>query len=196
VYVVNVADFESAGAPPVRVTTDSSDERQPCWSPEGERIAFTSDRNGWTDIFVLDMRYDVTVRVTFDSLSDYNPQWSPDGERIVFFREKTGGMDDIMVATADGSDIYAVTSDSALDIYPSFTSDSTIAFSRSEGEDRNRLVEVNLDGSGRRYVTKLGTFFARWSPDGTKIAFIAGQWPSSAIYIMSADGSAVKKVVN
>ena len=83
-----------------------------------------------------------------------------------------------------------------MDIYPSFTSDTTIAFSRSEGKDRNRLVEVNLDGSNRRYVTKRSTFFARWSPDGSRIAFIAGQWPTSAIYIMSADGTTVEKVIN
>ena len=109
IYLVNIADFESAGAPPVRITEDSTDERQPSWSPEGERIAFTSDRNGWTDIFVVDMRYDLTVRLTFDSLSDYNPQWSPDGKSITYFREKPGGADDIMVAAADGSDLYAVT---------------------------------------------------------------------------------------
>jgi Tol biopolymer transport system component len=196
IYAVNIADFESAGAPPVRITTDSTDERQPSWSPEGERIAFVSERNGSADIFVLNMRTDITVRVTSDSLSDYNPQWSPDGRRLVFFREMARGADNIMVATADGSGMYAVTSDSALDIYPSFTSDTTIAFSRSEGEDRNRLVEVSLDGSHRRYVAKVGTFFARWSPDGRQIAFISGRWPSSAIYIMSADGSKVEKIIN
>jgi eukaryotic-like serine/threonine-protein kinase len=71
----------SGGAHPINLTKDcSADDTQPAFSPDGERIAFRSERNGG-GIFVMGAAGQSVRR-----LSDFgfNPAWSPDGKEIVF----------------------------------------------------------------------------------------------------------------
>jgi len=53
---------------------------------------------------------------------------------------------------------------------------------------------MNADGSALAKVGNIRSFFARFSPDGKKIAYIAGKFPETAIYIANVDGSGVMKV--
>ena len=59
-----------------------SDEREPRWSPDGRRLAFTSDSAGLPQLAVLDIDSGLIERPTETPASD--PQWSPDGEWIAF----------------------------------------------------------------------------------------------------------------
>src|SRR6185436_7223043 len=69
-----------------RLTTDSSSEAQPAWSPDGGRIAFVSDRRGagGTDIYVMDTLGTNVVNLTNDAAVDLAPAWSPDNQKIAF----------------------------------------------------------------------------------------------------------------
>lgn len=73
------------GEDPVRLSDDPFVEVDPMWSPDGSRLAFASDREGGTDIYVRDMASGVERRLT--SEGGANPVWSPDGTEIAF----TGG---------------------------------------------------------------------------------------------------------
>ena len=65
-----------------------------------------------------------------------------------------------------------------------------IGFStKEEGADRGTLRVMDSDGSNVTRVGEVETFFARWSPDGSKIAFITGRWPTTEIHPMAGDGS-------
>src|SRR6266704_1647227 len=69
------------GKNPINLTKDSpADDTQPAFSPDGERIAFRSERNGG-GIFVMGATGESVRRLT-----DFgnNPAWSPDGKNIVF----------------------------------------------------------------------------------------------------------------
>ena len=67
-----------------RLTTSSADEFDPAWSPDGTKIAFTSERDGNKEIYL--MNYDGTdqVNLTHHDADDFDPVWSPDGENIFF----------------------------------------------------------------------------------------------------------------
>src|SRR5207248_2325657 len=66
------------------LTKDSSaDDTQPAFSPDGERIAFRSERNGG-GIFVMGASGESVRRLTDFG---FNPAWSPDGTEIVFSSE-------------------------------------------------------------------------------------------------------------
>jgi Tol biopolymer transport system component len=101
------------GGPLTRLTNDESQERYPCWSPDGQTIAFTdglneeSEDGGFTAIFVVSATGGEPRQLTAeaDSVGDGAIAFAPDGERIAFFSGgaiKTvpvqGGQPDVLVA--------------------------------------------------------------------------------------------------
>jgi Tol biopolymer transport system component len=97
---------------------------------------------------------------------------------------------DIYVVNGDGSDLHAITTNSALDQWPDWSPDGQqIAFRR--GND----VYV-ADASGTEKNVQRLTFFptainqmATWSPDGRRIAFMSLREGYCAVFLMNADGS-------
>jgi serine/threonine protein kinase/Tol biopolymer transport system component len=72
------------GGNPLDLTRDSlADDTQPAYSPDGQQIAFRSDREGG-GLFVMGATGESVRRITSGG---YNPAWSPDGRRIVFATE-------------------------------------------------------------------------------------------------------------
>lgn len=73
------------GSNPINLTKDSAaDDSQPVFSPDGERIAFRSERDGG-GIFLMGATGESVIRV---SDFGYSPSWSPDGTEIVVGTEK------------------------------------------------------------------------------------------------------------
>ncbi|MFK7846453.1 MAG: BamA/TamA family outer membrane protein [Rhodothermales bacterium] len=63
----------------------------PTWSPDGERIAFSSiDRGGFSDLYIFTLESGVLEKLTDDIYDERDPAWSPDGNRIVFSSDRTG----------------------------------------------------------------------------------------------------------
>ncbi|MGZ4886920.1 MAG: peptidase S9, partial [Candidatus Aminicenantales bacterium] len=60
----------------------------PCWSPDGEYIAFSALAGGVTDIFIYDLAHNVLKQMTRDVYGDLQPAWSPDGKKIAFVTER------------------------------------------------------------------------------------------------------------
>lgn len=59
----------------------------PSWSPDGERIAFASNRNGWFQIWEVDADGGAPRRLVRSPYNDRRPFYSPDGTRLSFDRE-------------------------------------------------------------------------------------------------------------
>ncbi len=83
-----------------RLTDDTYMERDPVWSPDGRRIAFTTDRGPGTDLEKLAFRQPVIGIYDLDQGAitllpeqrgkNINPQWSPDGRAIAYISDRTG----------------------------------------------------------------------------------------------------------
>ena len=57
----------------------------PVWSPDGEKIAFFSDRaNGWREIFLMNPDGTDVTQITYHDMPHWNLAWSPDSKRITF----------------------------------------------------------------------------------------------------------------
>ncbi|MCP4230627.1 MAG: hypothetical protein GY771_10860 [bacterium] len=84
-----------------QVTDDDSKNGAPCWSPDGNDIAFTSDRSGDSDIWVVPSAGGTPIQITDDPAVDYSGDWSPDGTKIAFTSNR-GGSFDIWVIDVSG----------------------------------------------------------------------------------------------
>jgi TolB protein len=180
----------------VRLTDHPATDGAPAWSPDGGYIAFSSNRGDNVDVYVMKTNGESVRRLTEDPGSDYNPSWSPDGELVVFYRSRDDGRDQVWVREVNGPHEWNITDDDADNIFPCFLPNGSVGFSSKAPAGAPRIFTVDTEGSNRRAVGPFGPFFARWSPDGGTIAFIAGSWPRAAVYVMRNDGVGVHKIVN
>jgi WD40 repeat protein len=126
------------------VNPDGSDERvltrnlvtdgDPAFSPDGQKIAFNSTRDGDSEIYSMNVDGTDVRRLTTSPGTDRQPTWSPDGSRIVFHsgrdRNPDGSINfEVYMMNADGSDQRNLTNSPGQDAVPSWSPDGTrIAF--------------------------------------------------------------------
>jgi Tol biopolymer transport system component len=151
-----------------RLTTDTSNNRFPVWSPDGSKIAFESDRTGLYQVWVMDADGTNPRQVTTDSATKGQlPDWSPDGSRIAYSSLATGN-GDIYVINADGTNPTRLTSDPALDFGPAWSPDGTqIAFTSGRGSatGAQTVYVMNADGSNQHPVHPFGNqTVPAWQP--------------------------------
>ena len=83
----------------------------------GGVIAFTSERDGNSEIYIMNADGSDPRRLTHDPAYDAWPTWSPDGSQIAFASNRSGNPD-IYVMDADGSNVRQLTQHSENDIWP------------------------------------------------------------------------------
>jgi dipeptidyl aminopeptidase/acylaminoacyl peptidase len=74
-----------------RLSFDSGLQSGPTWSPDGQFVAYASDRKGNFDIWVQQVGGGSPIQVTSSPAHDWQPDWSPDGKSIVFRSERDSG---------------------------------------------------------------------------------------------------------
>ncbi len=96
-----------------QLTTDPGYEGEPTFSPDGETIAYVSDRSGNFEIYLKQISGGPDVNLTNHPVDDVQPAISPDGKQIAFVSSREGATD-ILTYSAPrsaplGGDIWAMT---------------------------------------------------------------------------------------
>lgn len=60
----------------------------PTWSPDGNKIAFSGSKGGYSDLYVYNLKTDSLRNITNDRYSDMQPAWSPDGSKLAFVTDR------------------------------------------------------------------------------------------------------------
>jgi Tol biopolymer transport system component len=102
-----------------QLTTGTTHDGDPAWSPDGSRIAYASGTGDDVDIWLMHADGSEPRRLTDSPGLDLNPTWSPDGSWIAFSSERTGNFD-VFVMRPDGSRQTNVTNDPATDFTPTW----------------------------------------------------------------------------
>jgi TolB protein len=94
----------------VQLTNNQYCDKNPTWSPNGECIAFSSNRTGNFEIFIMDRHGNNIRQLTNNPAEDAYPELSPEGDRIAFTSERSGDGDpQIWIMNADGTNIQQLT---------------------------------------------------------------------------------------
>jgi Tol biopolymer transport system component len=183
-----------------RLTTSGGYDAEATVSPVGDRIVFTSDRDGDLEIYTMNLDGSDVRRLTHEEGYDGGAFFSPDGASIVFRGFHT--LDSVRKASdlkllkegfvrpttmeiytmkADGSEKRELTDFGAASFAPYYHPDGTrIMFSSNMKDPRGRnfdLFLINTDGTGLEQVTFNESFdgFPMFTKDGTKLVFASNR---------------------
>jgi TolB protein len=184
--------------PLTRITSGDWDDISPAVSPDGSRIAFSSNRGGSWDLYILDLADGTVEQVTDTPEYDGSPTWSPDGLFLAYESLLDEGLD-ILVGSADGStDPIRLTDDPGADHSPAWSPEGRqIAFiSTRTGEPEVWLAD--LQNTAERFTNLSANPQGReshpaWSPGGGSLAWASIEAGLHTLYIAPA-GSAGRPV--
>lgn len=143
---------------------------EPAVSPDGQKIAFSSDRSGGVMIYIMDIDGKNVKRITFNGVFNSAPSWSDDGKKIAFAGQ-TGDNFDIFVMNADGTNMIRLTKATkpngrpANNEDPSFSPDGRFVIYSSDRTGKNQIFISTADGTEERRVTNdsYNYFKPKWS---------------------------------
>jgi Tol biopolymer transport system component len=139
-----------------RLTNDVYDDRDPAWSPHGDRIAFVSDRtpygkDGSYNLFQYDLRSGDIAYLTYGRESVSSPAWSRDGSKLAFTCD-AGGVHNIWVMNMQNPPVAGHRTMTRLSAFltsafdPAWTSSGDIVFSAFEKFSFKLAVLHNIEG--------------------------------------------------
>jgi Tol biopolymer transport system component len=166
-------------AAPNKILASTRQEMSPAYSPDGKRIAFSSNRTGVTQIWVADADGSNPMALTnFTRGVAGAPQWSPDGQTIVF-DARPDDLADIYSARVDGGTLRRLTDHPAEDHVPCYSADGRWIYFASTRAAGHQLFRMPSDGGEAVQITHKGGTRPIASPDGKWVYFsrgIAGIW--------------------
>jgi len=199
-YEIVIADRRT-GKITSRLTNSPGYDAEATISPMGDKIIFTSTRNGDLDLYTMNLDGTDVRQITNTLGYDGGAWFSRDGKKIVWRASRPKTKEDIklykdlyakglvmptqmevFIANADGTDVHQVTNLGKANWAPNFTPDGKhIIFASDYEYERGfpfNLYLVNLDGTGLEKISRDGGFdaFPAFSPDGKKFIFSSNRF--------------------
>jgi Tol biopolymer transport system component len=162
----------AASGAPEQVVAGSRENTRGAWSPDGERIAFGSDRTGEMNLWLRSLRDGKTRRLTSGPGGDYQPNWSPDGQSLAFFSGRAETID-IWCFDFDGETLTRLTRGQGININPFYSPDGKQIAFMSDRDGRLEVFVMSTNGANVKQLTTVGAsgHFLRWTRDGSRIVF-------------------------
>jgi Tol biopolymer transport system component len=183
-----------------QLTNNEFDDSVPAWSPHGDQLAFSSDRDGNQEIYVLEIDKVLDgaqgyepQRLTHDEGEDMLPAWSPDGSQIAFSSNRDGNWE-IYVINSDGTSLRRLTDNPEKDMKLSWSPDGSQVAYDSGGIALRDIYIMEADGGNPRLLIQADGGWPAWSPNGSQIAYFGRLDDIPEIYIVNADGTHMRRI--
>ncbi len=175
------------GAEPSPRITSTRWDGSPALSPDGERIAFVSDRSGSKQVWTCRRDGSGPLRITsLESSGIRRPIWSPDGERIAITATADGDAI-IHVFSGDGGLPRTLTAGDHRDVVSGWSRDGETLYFDSDRSGEWQVWKMPAEGGEALQVTREGGLSGRESPDGQWIYYV--KLGSPGIWRMPVGGS-------
>ncbi len=178
------------------------------WSPDGKSIALSAGADGNYDIWKVSVADGRATRLTADPNYDVTPEWTPDGAHIVFVRTDDRWVDhEIVAITADGRSPRTIVR--VNDFFDYQTSGNPHFGAPRVSPDGKTLLYRSWQSGWINYwtvpvaggqPTRLAPAphdqsEARWSPDGTRIAYVENHNGTHDLRVVAAAGGVPRALV-
>lgn len=195
VYVAN-AD----GSDPKPLITGPGYDAEATVSPKGDKIVFTSTRDGDPEIYTSNVDGSDIKRLTTAKGYDGGPFFSPDGTKIIYRANHPEGAEELgkyeeiikkglvrptrlelFIMDADGGNQTQITNNGKANFGPFFHPDGKrVIFASNQDDPKGRdfdLFIIGIDGKGQQRVTFNPTFdgFPMFTADGSKLIFASNR---------------------
>lgn len=173
------------GRSPRPLTRDTWWKSDPAFSPDGDRLVYSTDRGGTLDLWIRDLKTGQDRQLTnLPDLAATASAWSPDGSRVAFL-DQTGALYTVEVATGAVRQVFTATFEPGR---PAWSPDGKVIalaavkpYSARFREGLNKILLVDTETGAGRYVDPMpersiqtrGDDGPVWSPDGRRMAFVA-----------------------
>jgi serine/threonine protein kinase/Tol biopolymer transport system component len=156
------------------VTRGISMDRQPAYSPDGQKVLFTSDRSGSTDIWQIELPTGRLTRLVDHEAEEIDPAYGPNG--IVFSSSRAGHYE-IFAADPDGSRPRQITRDGVDAENATMTPDGEWIVYSSAHPERSGIWRIGSDGTRSHRLTSGTHFNPEVSPDGKYALYVSSPKP-------------------
>jgi len=190
---VFIVDYDGANRRPV--SRNGSINLSPSWSPDGQKIAYTSYRDNNPDLWVTDLRSGRHKKLSARSGINAGAEWSPDGQEIALTLSKDQDSE-IYALGADGAIVARLTRNWGIDVSPTYSpGGSQIAFVSSR-YGSPQVFLMNRDGTEQVRLTQMGghNVGPAFSPDGSRIAFAGRDEGRFDIFVINTDGTGLRRL--
>ncbi len=167
--------------PLTRLTTGPWDDAAPALSPDGQTLAFASNRSGYWDLYLMDLPSGMVTRLTDTITYESAPTWSPDGRWLAYEAYVDDNLEIFIQSVAEPGEPFRLTNSASADHSPAWSPQGRqIAFvSTRSGESEIWLADLDQAESERFQNISQNPGGAdrhpAWSPDGSRLA-----WSSDA----------------
>ncbi len=186
---IGIMDYDGAN---VQFLTDAASiVLAPRFSPQGDRVLYTSYETGFPAIYELNVN--TVARRKLDVQAEamtFAPRYAPDGQTVVFSLAQ-GGNTDIFTLDLRSGASRRLTSNPSIETAPSFSPDGSRIVFESDRSGSQQLYVMGADGSNPQRISfgqgRYGT--PVWSPRGDLVAFTKQNEGRFHIGVMRTDGS-------
>ncbi len=175
-----------------RLIESSYAQQIPQYSPDGRRIAFSSDRSGEWGLWTCEADGENCQQlITFGRVGGGTPRWSPDG-RSIAFDSRAEGTAQIYTVSADGGSPRRLTDGPAENMVPSWSHDGRWIYFLSRRSGQWRVWKAPASGGDVTQVTHSQGGAALESADGKYLYFFSED--TNALFRMPVGGGDEKQV--